>query len=167
VPLVALVGYTNAGKSTIFNTMTAAGVQAQDRLFATLDPTTRRAYVEGHGPILLTDTVGFIRSLPPDLVGAFRATLEEIGLAKVLILVADVSDPNVHEQIAAVRQILSDLELDQIPQVLALNKTDRVSDSDAVALLAASLGGVPVCGLNASTLGPLWLAVQQKMGTSE
>ncbi|HXF62914.1 MAG TPA: GTPase HflX [Caldilineaceae bacterium] len=130
LPIVALVGYTNAGKSTLLNALTNAHVRAEDQLFATLDPTTRRAELpSGHG-VLLTDTVGFIQKLPTELVAAFRATLEEVNEADVLLHVVDASHPNVEEQVAAVEEVLEELGAGAKPQVTALNKIDRLALDD-------------------------------------
>lgn len=163
VPVVTLVGYTNAGKSTIFNTMTGASVRAEDRLFATLDPTTRRVRHPDRREFLLSDTVGFIRDLPKELVGAFRATLEEIETSDALVLVADASDPHIEEQVRAVRGILRDLGLQDRPTVLALNKTDLVRERTALSDLTLTLGGVPVCGLDPATLSPLLDAIERAL----
>ncbi len=125
VPVAALVGYTNAGKSTLLNALTDAQVRAENQLFATLDPTTRRAALpSGHG-VLLTDTVGFIQKLPTQLVAAFRATLEEVTEADILVHVVDASHPNMDGQIAAVDEVLEELDAGDKPQVMAFNKIDR------------------------------------------
>ncbi|MHB9032373.1 MAG: GTPase HflX [Anaerolineae bacterium] len=126
LPVIAIVGYTNAGKSTLLNALSAADVLAEDRLFATLDPTTRRVELPGGKEALFTDTVGFIQKLPTELVAAFRATLEEVQEADVLLLVADVTDPNLLAQVTTVEQVLADLEADDKPVILALNKVDLV-----------------------------------------
>ncbi len=164
VPVVTLVGYTNAGKSTIFNAMTGASVRAEDRLFATLDPTTRRVRYPNRREFLLSDTVGFIRDLPKELVGAFRATLEEVETSDALVLVADASDPHLEEQVRAVRGILGDLGLGDRPTVLALNKTDLVRDRAALADLALATGGIPVCGRDPQSLAPLLDAIDAVLG---
>lgn len=126
IPAVALVGYTNSGKSSLLNGLTSAGVLSSDQLFATLDPTTRRLSLPGGLPILITDTVGFIQKLPADLVTAFRATLEEIVEADVIMHVLDVSDPRMDEQAATVEAELRTLGVADKPRVTALNKVDRI-----------------------------------------
>jgi GTP-binding protein HflX len=125
---VSLVGYTNAGKSTLMNRITNAGVLAQDKLFATLDTRTRRWSLPGWGPVLLSDTVGFIRDLPHRLIASFKATLEEAHQADLLLHVADASNPAVLDQIAAVYTVLEELGIEQKDTLLVLNKVDRVAD---------------------------------------
>ncbi len=122
--LLTLVGYTNAGKSTLLNRLTNAGVHADDQLFATLDPTTRQLQLPNHQPCLLTDTVGFIRKLPHHLVEAFKATLEEVNEADLLLHVIDASHPRVDEQIAAVEAVLRELGAQDTPILAVFNKTD-------------------------------------------
>ena len=126
LPVVALVGYTNAGKSTLFNTLTGADAYAADKLFATLDPTVRRLEGLDCGPVLLADTVGFIRDLPHDLVAAFRSTLAEARDADLLLHVIDASDPEREDRIADVESVLREIGADDIPQVLVFNKIDLV-----------------------------------------
>ena len=123
---VAIVGYTNAGKSTLLNSLTGAGVRAEDRLFATLDPTTRRVHLATGRDVLLTDTVGFIQKLPTDVVAAFRATLEEVTHADVVLQVVDLSDPAASDQARTVEEVLGDLRAAEKPRVVALNKVDRL-----------------------------------------
>ena len=124
LPVVALVGYTNSGKSTLLNTLTGAGVLAVDKLFATLDPVTRRWHLGSLGPVLITDTVGFIQKLPAILVAAFRATLEELADADLLLHVVDVVHPNAPEHVEEVQKILGELGLSQKPAIVVLNKMD-------------------------------------------
>ncbi|HWU41684.1 MAG TPA: GTPase HflX, partial [Candidatus Acidoferrum sp.] len=125
-PILALVGYTNAGKSSLLNALTHAGVEVQDQLFATLDPTLRRLALPGNRVALLSDTVGFIRKLPHQLVAAFQATLEEIQEATVLLHVVDFSHPNAQAQQEAVESVLGELGLADRPTVLVFNKIDRI-----------------------------------------
>lgn len=128
VPTVSLVGYTNAGKSTLFNRMTSAEVYAADQLFATLDPTLRRIDVADVGDTVLADTVGFIRHLPHDLVAAFKATLQETRQASLLLHVIDAADTRVNENIEAVDTVLAEIESDEIPSLLVMNKIDMLDD---------------------------------------
>ena len=133
--MVALVGYTNAGKSTLLNALSDAQVYVADQLFATLDPTTRRVKLPGGREILLTDTVGFIQKLPTTLIAAFRATLEEIAEADLLVHIVDITHENVVEQVAAVMEALAGLHATEQPIVTALNKTDRLpAGSDGIEL---------------------------------
>ena len=127
IPVAALVGYANAGKSTLMNALTGAKVRAENRLFATLDPTTRRIQI-GEVPLLITDTVGFVQKLPADLVAAFRATLEEVVEADLLIHVVDACHPMAREQAAEVVRVLRELGATDRPTVTVLNKVDRLAD---------------------------------------
>ena len=138
---VTIVGYTNAGKSTLLNRLTQAGVLVEDRLFATLDPTTRRLSLPGGEPVLLTDTVGFVRRLPHDLIEAFKGTLEVASEADFLIHVVDSSAPDPAGQIAAVRSVLAEIDADQVPELLVFNKTDIARDV-AKELMAEHEGSV-------------------------
>ncbi|CNE44376.1 ribosome rescue GTPase HflX [Yersinia mollaretii] len=128
IPTVSLVGYTNAGKSSLFNKITAADVYAADQLFATLDPTLRRINVDDVGDTVLADTVGFIRHLPHDLVAAFKATLQETRQASLLLHIIDAADPRVTENMAAVDTVLAEIEADEIPTLLVMNKIDLLDD---------------------------------------
>ncbi|MGZ5648238.1 MAG: GTPase HflX, partial [Usitatibacter sp.] len=123
---VALVGYTNAGKSTLFNRITGAEAYVADQLFATLDTTTRRVYLAADASIALSDTVGFIRDLPHTLVDSFKATLEETIQADLLLHVVDASNPDYHEQIEAVNVVLAEIGAAEVPQILVYNQIDRV-----------------------------------------
>jgi GTP-binding protein HflX len=128
IPVVAVVGYTNAGKSTLFNALTEAGVLAENKLFATLDPVTRHIILPGNQEVLLTDTVGFIQKLPTKLIAAFRATLEEVVDADLLLEVVDVNHENAIEQSVTVNEILGDLAASDKPRVTAMNKIDLLDD---------------------------------------
>lgn len=133
LPIVSLLGYTNAGKSTLLNRLTNSEVAAGNRMFETLDPTTRRLRVPVEQEVLLADTVGFIRDLPPDLINAFRATLEEIENSTLILHVVDCSDPRYREQMEAVEVILGKLKLEHIPRLAVFNKVDRLENSGAFA----------------------------------
>ncbi len=128
IPTVSLVGYTNAGKSSLFNTITSSDVYAADQLFATLDPTLRRIAVEDVGTVVLADTVGFIRHLPHDLVAAFKATLQETRQAKLLLHVVDAADNRLDQNIIAVDNVLEEIESHEIPSLRVMNKIDMLED---------------------------------------
>ncbi|MUM78037.1 GTPase HflX [Pseudodesulfovibrio sp. F-1] len=159
LPIVSLVGYTNAGKSTLLNTLTSSRVLAADKLFATLDPTSRRIRFPEEREVVLTDTVGFIRRLPPDLKEAFRATLEELESADLLVLVCDASHPEVEEQVAAVRNILADMELDAIASILVLNKWDRLDEAGRETMRNVFPEGIPASAVDRSSLEPVVEAI--------
>jgi GTPase len=126
MPTISLVGYTNAGKSTLFNALTGAGVYVADQLFATLDPTLRRIDLPGSGQVVLSDTVGFIRDLPHDLVAAFRATLEEAAEAELLLLVIDAADPQREERMQDVLGVLGEIDCERLPRLVVFNQIDRL-----------------------------------------
>jgi len=160
LPVISIVGYTNAGKSTLLNALTKSTVHAEQRMFATLDPTSRRLRLPREQEVIINDTVGFIRALPPDLLSAFRATLEEISDSSLLIHAVDVSNPRWVQQVQSVKRILSELKLADIPSILALNKADllepeavetavrqaRQLDNSSIVVISAikpdSLGGL-------------------------
>jgi len=160
VPIVAIVGYTNAGKSTLLNALTEGNALAEDKLFATLDPISRRLRFPREREVVLTDTVGFIRDLPADLVAAFRATLEE--LADLLVQVIDLSDPDHEQQVSAVSTVLGDLALAEKPRLLVGNKVDRLGREEA-ARRATSLDAIPLSALDRSTLAPLLEAIERAL----
>lgn len=153
-PLVALVGYTNAGKSTLLNRLTGADVLVEDKLFATLDPTTRKVLLPNNQTVLLTDTVGFINNLPHHLVAAFRATLEEVIEADLLLHVADASHPSILAQVEAVEKVLSSLGALDKPTIVVYNKTDRLEGEDQPDQVAGK-ETVPVSALTGSNIPDL------------
>jgi GTP-binding protein HflX len=140
---VSIVGYTNAGKSTLLNCLTDAGVLVEDRLFATLDPTTRRLSLPGGEPVLLTDTVGFVRRLPHGLVEAFKSTLETVAEADLLVHVVDASAPDPQAQIDAVRTVLAEIDAQRVPELLVFNKADLAAE-EAIRLTKLHPGSVAV-----------------------
>jgi len=157
IPVVSIVGYTNAGKSTLLNALTGAHVLVQDQLFATLDPTTRRCTLPSGRHVLFTDTVGFIQKLPTQLVAAFRATLEEVTESDLLLHIVDVTHPQARTQVQSVNQILAELDVTGIPQIIALNKVDRMSDPSSLAFEQA----VPISALTGLGLDELLTRVDQ------
>ncbi|PDW01223.1 GTPase HflX [Candidatus Chloroploca asiatica] len=170
VPVVALVGYTNAGKSTLLNALSGADVYAADQLFATLDPTTRQLTLPGGQTILMTDTVGFIQKLPTQLIAAFRATLEEINEADILLHVVDLTHPNAQEHAQTVEQTLAELGVDKRPTLTVLNKIDRMEGvgPDDVAQVVADMGlpsdVVAVSAQRGWGLEPLASRIEQALG---
>jgi len=165
-PLVALVGYTNAGKSSLMNRLTGAGVTAEDKLFATLDPTTRRMGLPGGGYAVVSDTVGFIQNLPPQLIAAFRATLEELQEADLLLHVVDVAHPRASEQQRAVREILGELGLADKPTLLVLNKCDLLSGPLGAASVAEAdeEDAVVVSAVTSFGIGALRARIARRLG---
>jgi len=161
----AIVGYTNAGKSTLLNALTGARVRAEHKLFATLDPTTRRLDLPTGRQVLLTDTVGFIQKLPTDLVAAFRATLEEVTEADIVIQVLDASSPVVGEQAVTVEKELAELGADDKPRVVALNKVDLLGPAQRRRVVAALAerypGAVAISAINRGGFGPLLEAIDE------
>ena len=175
VPVVAIVGYTNAGKSSLLNALVdEAGakqtipVLAEDKLFATLDPTTRRVRLPGSKVALFTDTVGFIQKLPTQLVAAFRATLEEIEEADLLLHVVDITHPNALEQAQSVERTLSELEITELPVVVALNKIDRLDSEQQTAILAQQFPhSVPISALKGINLDELLARLEHELYESQ
>ncbi|MFH2098896.1 MAG: GTPase HflX [Pseudomonadota bacterium] len=159
IPVISIVGYTNAGKSTLLNTLTHSKVLAESRLFATLDPTSRRLKFPRDTEVIITDTVGFIRNLPKELMVAFRATLEELSEANLLLHVIDASNPRVLEQVESVDRILADLHLEAVPTMRVLNKMDLV-DPETLDALATRLDALPVSSIHEETLKPLLAALE-------
>jgi GTP-binding protein HflX len=161
----AIVGYTNAGKSTLLNALTGAGVRAEQKLFATLDPTTRKLELPAGRELLVTDTVGFIQKLPTDLIAAFRATLEEVTEADLIIQVLDVSSPSVDEQAETVDKILGDLGAADKPRVVALNKVDLLGPASrrrAISSVSSRYpSSVPISATNRAGFGALLDAIDQ------
>ena len=164
-PVVALVGYTNAGKSTLLNTLASSHSLAEDRLFATLDPMTRRVRLTGGQEILLTDTVGFVQRLPTTLVAAFRATLEEVAEADLLVHVVNAAYPAVNRQVEAVEQVLEEIGAGGRPIVIALNKVDLLSASAPLELtgLAAKLPAVRVSALQRYGIDDLLRCISENL----
>lgn len=161
LPVLSLVGYTNAGKSTLLNTLTSSKILAEDKLFATLDPTSRRLRFPEDMEVIITDTVGFIRNLPSDLLQAFKATLEELNEADVLVHVVDVSNPRFVDQMQVVDDLLQELELANIPCLRLFNKVDLVGHEYAKRM-AEEYGAKMVCARDPETFGP-FLAEAQRL----
>jgi GTP-binding protein HflX len=154
LPVVSIIGYTNAGKSTLLNNLTRSRVRAENRLFATLDPSSRRMKFPRETEVIITDTVGFIRDLPRELMTAFRATLEELENADLLLHVIDIHHPQYQKQVRSVERILEELDLSHIPTLRVLNKQDRLKPDD-LAKRVNILKGVPIAAIDSRTLHPL------------
>jgi len=161
LPVISIIGYTNAGKSTLLNTLTKSKVLTESRMFATLDPSSRRMKFPKDTEVIITDTVGFIKDLPRELKVAFGATLEELKRADLLIHVIDSSNPDYQSQIESVNKILEDLNIHRINRIAVLNKKDRVSN-DTMKILEKETGGIPISAKTAATLHPL-IAKMQSM----
>jgi len=160
VPILSIVGYTNAGKSTLLNALTNSHVSVEDKLFATLDTASRRLRFPRDRDVIVTDTVGFIRDLPPDLIGAFRATLDELRDADLLIHLVDISNPRFEDQIHSVRKTLADLDLTHIPTLLVFNKEDRVESSVGKSV-RDRFGGISISAVNRPTLCRLLATIER------
>jgi GTP-binding protein HflX len=163
LPQVALVGYTNAGKSTLLNRLTHAGVLVQDQLFSTLDPTVRRLHLPGGETVLLSDTVGFVRRLPHQLVEAFRSTLEEVRDADLLLHVVDASAPDVDERIEAVDAVLREIDAADVPRLLAWTKRDLADPDDLKALLTTHEHSVALSAVTGEGIPELLTAIGDRL----
>jgi GTP-binding protein HflX len=164
IPIVSIVGYTNAGKSTLLNSLTKSYVFVEDKLFATLDTASRRLRFPRDRDVVVTDTVGFIRDLPKDLMAAFRATLEELEDADLLLHLVDVSNPRFEQHIGSVENILADLHLQEKSRLLVFNKTDKIS-ADEAKNLAVRYDAVAISALHPSTFNPLLKAIEDYIWT--
>jgi len=163
IPVLSIIGYTNSGKSTLLNALTNSDVSTADQLFMTLDPTSRRLRFPREGEVIITDTVGFISDLPRDLITAFRATLEELGDADLLLHVVDAADERLEEKKGAVERLLRDLKLDAAPRRLVLNKTDLLSQSQAT-VLEQRYAGVAISAARRRGLARLIEAAEEALG---
>lgn len=162
IPIVSIVGYTNAGKSTLLNALTKSHVMVEDLLFATLDTATRRLRFPREREVVITDTVGFIQDLPEDLLGAFRATLDELQDADLLLHVVDISNPRFEQQMQSVDNILVDLDLNSIPRLVVFNKVDKVDEVWARAI-AKRFDGVVCSAINSETFGELLKEIEKRV----
>jgi GTP-binding protein HflX len=159
IPIISIIGYTNAGKSTLLNALTNSHVTVEDKLFATLDTASRRLRFPRDRDVIVTDTVGFIRDLPPDLLGAFRATLDELRDADLLIHLVDLSNPRFEEHITSVRNTLADLDLTHIPRLLVFNKEDK-AEGLSVGPVCQRWGGISISATSRSSLHRLLAAIE-------
>ena len=162
IPIVSIAGYTNAGKSTLFNNLTRSDVKSEDRLFATLDTATRRLRFPREREVVITDTVGFIRDLPPDLLGAFRATLDEMQDADLILHVVDIGNTRFEQQMASVDAILHEIGLDEIPRLMVFNKVDLVNPLWAKAI-ARRFDGVTCSAIDKGSFGELLREIERRV----
>jgi len=163
LPVLSIIGYTNAGKSTLLNALTESAIDTADQMYGTLDPTSRRLRFPKQGNVIITDTVGFIRDLPPDLVAAFKATLEELAEADLLLHVVDAADPNLDRKMDAVSRVLTDLELNAIPRLVIMNKADAV-DPAILPSLCHRHDAIPISALRREGLDRLLKAAENLLG---
>ncbi|MHB1405529.1 MAG: GTPase HflX [Desulfitobacteriaceae bacterium] len=166
IPVVSIVGYTNAGKSTLLNTLCGADVLAEDKLFATLDTATRKLVLNNGSTVLLTDTVGFIRKLPPNLLDAFKSTLEEVALSDLILIVVDASDPQVDDHVHIVDKILAELGAGSKPAMVVLNKTDKSTTDNPVILLHEDRQIVEISAKHGTGLDELKQAIESALYTN-
>jgi GTP-binding protein HflX len=162
VPIVSIIGYTNAGKTTLFNLLTESQFLVEDKLFATLDPATRRLRFRRGREVVITDTVGLIKNLPKDLLGSFRATFDELQESDLLVHLVDISNPFLEEHIEVVERVLLELELDHIPRLLVFNKEDKVSRGVARAV-GQKYGAITLSALQPGSLDTLFNAIEKKL----
>ena len=166
MPVLSIVGYTNAGKSTLLRALTDSDVPIADKMFATLDPVSRRLRFPREREVIITDTVGFVRDLPKELVAAFRATLEELAGASLLLHVVDVSAHDLERRMTAVRKILDELKLGDAPELLVFNQADRLASGEARAI-AERFGGVAISALTRAGLKELLETAEQLLWSHE
>lgn len=162
IPIISIIGYTNAGKSTLLNTLTKSSVFVEDKMFATLDPSSRRLRFPEDKQIIVTDTVGFIRDLPEDLVAAFKSTLEELEDAHLLIHLVDISNPQFENHIASVNKILEELNLDRKPKILVFNKIDKVS-ADEAKHICERYNAIGISAINRESVLPLIEEIKKRV----
>jgi GTP-binding protein HflX len=160
IPIVSIIGYTNAGKSTLLNSLTRSETFVEDKLFATLDTASRRLRFPREREVVVTDTVGFIRDLPKDLMAAFKATLEELEDADLLLHVVDVSNTRFEQHMTSVERILTELNLSGKKKILVFNKIDALGETEA-GNLALRFDALPVSALDTKTFGPLLAAIEE------
>jgi GTP-binding protein HflX len=167
VPSVAIAGYTNAGKSSLLNRLTGAGVLVENALFATLDPTVRRAETPGGRPITLTDTVGFVRHLPHQLVEAFRSTLEEVSDSDLILHIVDGSEVDPEAQIDAVREVFREIDADRVPELVVINKADNADPLTLARLRRREPNSVVVSARTGAGIEELLAAIEQALPCEE
>jgi GTP-binding protein HflX len=162
IPILSIIGYTNAGKSTLFNLLTKSQLEVENKLFSTLDTATRRLRYPKTHKVVITDTVGFIKDLPKDLIGAFRPTFDELKESNLLIHLIDISHPRFSEQMTSVEKILFELKLDHLPRLLVFNKEDKLNLEEREAI-CRKYGGVSISALQPESLEKLFLAIDRKL----